>query len=123
MSNELRALVEREILTWPGVSMEAMAGGIAQGKFVVPPANVYNVGRRQLGHIHEGGIADLLFPRALCDELIASGRAEPHGADLPGVVTYHLRTPEDVPATIALFRLGYDRAQRSTARRSAGPTE
>jgi hypothetical protein len=121
MADELLAAVEREVLGWPGVTRELAQGGPVEGGFWVPPATVYRLGRRHLGHIHEGGVADLTLPRAICDELIASGRAEPHGAGFPGVVSYRLRAPEDVPGAIALFRLSYDRARESAERRGALP--
>ena len=67
-----------------------MQGGDAPGGFHVPPATVYNLGRRHLGHIHVTGTVDLSFPRALCDELIASGRVIPHPAGLACTVTTNL---------------------------------
>jgi hypothetical protein len=120
MTIDLLALVEREILAWPGVTKEHAAGGPAPGGFWVPPATVYHVGRRQLGHIHydgQEGVADLLFPKKVHDALIAAGRAVPHGAGFAGVVSYHLRVPSDVPPLVELFRLGYDRARSAAAPR------
>lgn len=121
MADELLAAVEREVLGWPGVTRTLARGGPVEGGWVIPPATVYNLGRRHLGHIHEGGVADITFPWAICDELVASGRAEPHGGGLPGVVSYRLRAPEDVPGAVALFRLSYDRARASAERRGTGP--
>lgn len=59
MNDELLAMVEREVLGWPGVSKETGRGGLGQGGFGVPPATVYRFGRRALGHIHDTGVADL----------------------------------------------------------------
>jgi hypothetical protein len=119
MNDQLLADVEREILTWSGVNKVYMECGDAPGGFHVPPATVYNLGRRHLGHIHVTGTVDLSFPRAVCDELVASGKAMHHPAGLAGTVTSHLATPEDIPNIVALFRLSYDRAQASAAQRSA----
>ena len=119
MTDELVAMVEREILGWPGVSKETMQGGQGQGGFLVPPGNVYRIGRKELGHIHVTGVADLPFTRAIHDQLVAAGRAEAHLAGLTGVVSYHLREEADVPGAIELFRLNYDRARASTARHGA----
>ncbi len=53
MNGELLDLVEREVLGWPGVSKEPGRVNVA----------VYRFGRRQIRHIHHGGVADLQFPR------------------------------------------------------------
>jgi hypothetical protein len=115
MNEELLEMVEREVLGWPGVSKETHSGG--QGRFRVPPASVYRFGRRALGHIHDTGVADLAFPREVHDELISDGLAEPHGAGFAGVVSYHVREPEDVAGAVELFRMSYDRAKAAAERR------
>jgi hypothetical protein len=117
MNDELLAMVEREVLGWPGVSKETGRGGLGQGGFWVPPATVYRFGRRALGHIHDTGVADLTFPREIHDELISDGRAKPHGAGFAGVVSYRIRKPEDVPGVVELFRMNYERAKDSAERR------
>jgi hypothetical protein len=117
MNDELLTMVEREVLSWPGVSKETHRGGRGQGGFWVPPATVYRFGRRHIGHIHDTGVADLMFPREIHDQLISDGRAKPHGAGFAGVVSYHIREPEDVPRVVELFRMSYDRAKESAERR------
>ncbi len=112
MNDELLALIERELLDWPGVSKEAHGGG-----FRVPPATVYRFGRRQIGHIHHDGVADLPFPRAVHDGLISDGLAEPHRGGFRAVVSYRIRGPEDVPGAIDLFRMNYDRAKVAAEKR------
>ena len=114
MNHELLAAIEREVLDWPGVSKEAHKGGLGQDGFRVPPAIVYKFGRRTLGHIHDTGVADLAFPREIHDELISDGRAKPHAAGFAGVVSYHIREPEDVPGVVELFRISYERAKAAT---------
>ncbi|MBA3424226.1 MAG: hypothetical protein H0U04_06695, partial [Rubrobacter sp.] len=69
MNEELLEEIEREILSWPGVSREEMSGGSGRGGFRVPPATVYRFGRRHLGHIHVTGVADITFPRKIHDEI------------------------------------------------------
>jgi hypothetical protein len=117
MNDELLEMVEGEVLSWSGVSKETGGGGRGQGGFWVPPATVYRFGRRHIGHIHDTGVADLTFPRKIHDELISDGRAKPHGAGFAGVVSYHIREPEDVPGAVELFRMSYDRAKESAERR------
>jgi hypothetical protein len=103
MNDELLTSVEREVLAWPGV--EKVPGTF--GRFGV---TVYNIGKRQIGHIHHDGVADLQFPRAIHDELIAAGRAEPHRGGFAAVVSYRLRRPSDVPGAVELFCIAYGRA-------------
>ena len=112
MNDELLARVERELLSWLGVGKERHGGGSW-----VPPGTVYRFGRRALGHIHDTGVADLAFPREVHDELISDGRAKPHGAGFAGVVSYHIREPEDVAGAVELFRMSYERAKESAERR------
>lgn len=121
MNDELLAMVEGEVLDWPGVSKETHRGGLGQGGFRVPPATVYKFGRRALGHIHDTGVADLAFPRKIHDELISDGRAKPHGAGFAGVVSYRVRQLEDVPRVVDLFRMSYERARAAAERRKKEP--
>ena len=105
------ASVERAVLAWPGVSKEP-------GRF---NSTAYMLGRREIGHVHRNGVADLPFPRAVHDELIASGKAEPHQAGVPGFVSFAVRRPDDVAAVVALFRMNYERALAAAARRGVQP--
>ncbi len=70
----------------------------------------FKVGRRELGHLHRL-FADLPFPRAIRDQLIAAGRARRHHV-LPdsGWVTVPMRTASEVANVIDLFRENYERA-------------
>lgn len=97
---------EREVLGWPGVWKKKDENGI--GGIGVTG---YRFGRRQIGHIHHDGVADLQFPRAIRDELVASGRAQPHRGGFAAVVSYRIRTPEDVPGAVELFRTSYERVK------------
>lgn len=105
MHEELLAMVEREVLSWPGVSKETRGTDVTSGMDVT----IYWVGRRQIGHVHHDGVADLQFPKVLHDELITAGRAEPHRGGFPAVVSFAIQQPDDVPDVLDLFRLSYDR--------------
>lgn len=115
VNDELVRAIEREVLSWPGVTKETGEGGPGRGGFWVPPFTVYRFGRKEIGHVHHDGVADLPFPKKIHDELISAGRAKPHGAGFPGVVSFHTREPEDVPRAVELFRMNYDRAKTATA--------
>ena len=106
MHQQLLENIEREVLCWPGVEKD-------------PDDRValYRFGRRQIGHVHRDGVADLPFPRAVHDELISGGLAEPHRGGFPAVVSYRVRGPEDVPGAVDLFRLSYERAKSAAERR------
>lgn len=116
MNDDLLTSVERDVLAWPGVSKETRGTDVTPGIDVT----IYWLERRQLGHIHHDGVADLQFPRAVHDELIAAGRAAPHRGGFAAVVSYAIRKPEDVPGVMALFRMSYDRA---TAAVQTAPSE
>jgi hypothetical protein len=72
---------------------------------------LFRFGRREIGHLQHTGEADLPFPRKIYDELMATGRAQPHGAGFAGVVTHIVREPDDVPGAVELFRMNYERAK------------
>jgi hypothetical protein len=42
---------------------------------------------------------------------------KPHGAGFAGLVSHHIREPEDVPGVVELFRMNYDRANHAAERR------
>jgi Family of unknown function (DUF5519) len=91
------------VTSWPEVeSRPHRFGGIE-----------FRLGRRELGHLHGSRVADLPFPHPIHDELIATGRAEPHHI-LPdsGWVTFRIQRAVDVEHAIELFRLSYEHARR-----------
>ena len=123
MNDELLQMVDREVGSWPGVSKEIASGGRGRGGFWVPPATVYRFGRSHLGHVHhvEDGLADFSFPRAVREELIRSGNVVPHPAfpDSRTDASYEIRSAEDVPGAVELFRINYERARQTAELRSA----
>jgi Luciferase/Metallo-beta-lactamase superfamily len=106
-SAAVQAIVE-EVGSWDGVEtgIEPRFGGPA-----------FYMGRRQLGHLHDGAErgawADLPLPRRVRDELIEAGRARVHGA-MPnsGWLTVPVRTTADLENAIEVFRLAYERPRR-----------
>jgi hypothetical protein len=78
----------------------------------------FRLGRRELGHLHGDSVADIPFPRAVRDELVAAGRAFPHRwAPDSGWVTLPIQTAADVDRAIELFRMAYERALDAKARK------
>ena len=107
----VREVVRAEVASWPGVEVAPHRfGGIE-----------FTLGRRELGHLHGDRLADLPFPKRVRDELVRAGRARPHHV-LPdsGWVSVPVRSTDDVPALLGLFRLAYDRAVAAQDRRPSG---
>ncbi|MDQ3286643.1 MAG: DUF5519 family protein [Actinomycetota bacterium] len=104
---ELLKLIEHEVLGWPGVVKKRDEDG--PGEISVTG---YRFGRRQIGHIHDDGHADFRFPKEVRDDLIRSGQAIPHPAfpNSRTTASYRIRSAEDVPGALELFRRGYERA-------------
>ncbi len=116
MKNELLAMVEREVLGWPEVFKkrdENGPGGIGVTGYRYGDPET---GGPQIGHVHN----DFRFPREVRDELIRSGWAIAHPAfpDSRTTASYRIRSVEDVPGAVELFRMNYD-ARRKTSRASS----
>ena len=113
----IQETIRAEILSWRGVAEQPHRFGGVE----------FTLGDRELGHLHGNRLADLPFPRAIRDSLVAAGRARPHHV-LPesGWVTYEIRSEADIPGAVALFRLSYERAvaaQQAQGRRGRDPTQ
>ncbi|MDE1852415.1 MAG: DUF5519 family protein [Thaumarchaeota archaeon] len=74
----------------------------------------FKLGRRELGHLHGDYQADIPFPIAVRNRLIAEGKAEPHHIlSQSGWITFRFRNEADVGAAIRLFRMSYELACRN----------
>ncbi len=92
--------IAREVLAWPEMeSAPHRFGGVE-----------FRLRGREIGHLHGDRLADLPFPARMRDEILASGRAEPHHI-LPesGWVSCWIRGEEDVANVVSLLRMQYDR--------------
>ena len=99
--NNIIENIKNEILSWPYVTSEPHRfGGIE-----------FRLNKREMGHIHNEGLADIPFPMKIRNELVKSGRAKPHHM-LPqsGWISYwfHNNEGEDVSTVIELFRMRYE---------------
>jgi hypothetical protein len=66
-----------------------------------------------MGHIHGEKLADLPFPMEIRKDLIASGKVLPHIIYPESMwVSYIIRSEEDCPQIIELFRLQYERLRQ-----------
>jgi hypothetical protein len=115
-----------------GVAVDALVGEIGNWEGVEVAQEprfggpMFQLGRRQLGHLHDAGergaFADIPLPRALRDDLIGAGRARPHSA-MPdsGWLTVPVRTAADLTGAVEVFRLAYERGRNKAA--AVGATE
>ena len=70
----------------------------------------FQVGNREIGHLHGNYQADIPFSAQLRKELVASGRVSLHHLyPNSGWVSFYIRSADDVPALIELLKLNYDR--------------
>jgi len=84
----------------------------------------YQLGTREIGHIHGDTLVDIPFPTAIRDELVESGIACPHHI-LPdsGWISFYIRQPHDVMQAINLLNRSYQLAAKQAARRSREKAE
>jgi len=69
------------------------------------------LGKRELGHVHDDALVDIPFPKAVRNEIVAAGEAEPHHI-LPnsGWVSVFLRANADVERAIELLERSFQLA-------------
>jgi hypothetical protein len=84
---------------WPGMTT-------GPGRF---GAVTYFLAAREVGHVHGNSHADLPLPKPLRNELVESGKAQPHHF-LPqsGWVTVPLDSEPGLENALAAFKLNYD---------------
>ena len=77
----------------------------------------YNLGRREIGHVHGDSLVDIPFTKKVRNELVAAGRAQPHHI-LPdsGWVSIYLRPASDVERAIELLRFSFEIANQRIAK-------
>jgi len=80
----------------------------------------FKLGEREIGHLHGERLLDVPFPRAVREELVSAGLAEPHHV-LPhsGWISFRIASERDAEAAVALLRRSYDLIVGQTERRKA----
>jgi hypothetical protein len=105
MMNHLKKL-EDEVSAWPNISTHPHRFGGKEFLF----------GNAEVGHMHEGGIVDIPFPRSIHDALLADGLAEGHRwVPNSGWITFRVRSEDDLKHALWLMRLSYIRSALKTA--------
>jgi hypothetical protein len=102
--------IRQAVLEWPGVSAQPHRFGGVE----------FNLGRREIGHIHGDSLIDIPFPKRVRDEIVAAGRAQPHHLLAEsGWVSFYLRQAEDVTQAIELLHTSYEIAVNQKSRSKA----
>jgi hypothetical protein len=92
--------LEREVASWPGVSVHSHRFG----------GREFSFGNAEVGHVHLGGVIDIPFPKPMHDALLAEGLAEEHHwVPNSGWTTFRVRREEQMQHALWLMRLSYAR--------------
>jgi hypothetical protein len=92
--------LEDAVESWPRISVHPHGFGGREFRF----ANA------EVGHVHDGGIVDIPFPRPIRDALLSEGLAEEHRwVPNSGWVTFRVRSGKDLEHAVWLMRLSYFR--------------
>ncbi|KIL40876.1 hypothetical protein SD70_10625 [Gordoniibacillus kamchatkensis] len=99
MTLSVRQEITGQLLSWPEVCEQPHRFGGIEFQFR----------GKEIGHLHGDHLVDLLLPRALRDELVAGGRAQPHHIyPDSGWVSVYIKSKDDVAKAIGILRLKYD---------------
>jgi len=98
--------LEDTVASWPQISVHPHRFGGREFRF----ANA------EVGHVHDGGIVDIPFPRSIRDALLTEGLAEEHHwVPNSGWTTFRVRSDKDIQHATWLMRLSYFRHALKTA--------
>jgi hypothetical protein len=95
--DEVDAVVN-QVSIWDGVSVEPHRFG----------GREFKLDNIEIGHIHNGGLVDIPFTRAIREQLVAENLAEPHHI-LPesGWISFYMRRDGDLEKALWLLKLSY----------------
>ncbi len=103
---QLLKKLEDTVASWPQISLHPHRFGGREFRFA----------HAEVGHVHDGGIVDIPFPRSIRDALLAEGLAEEHRwVPNSGWATFPIRRDKDLQHAIWLMRLSYFRYALKTA--------
>jgi hypothetical protein len=92
--------LEDIVATWPRISVHPHRFGGREFRFV----------NAEVGHVHNGGVVDIPFPRSIRDVLLTEGLAEGHRwVPNSGWITFRVRCDKDLQHALWLMRLSYFR--------------
>jgi hypothetical protein len=85
------------VSAWPGVESGPHRFG----------ATAFVVENREIGHLHDGRVLDINFPKRVKDRLLAGGRTGDHRFAAGGWTTYYVESEEEIDHAVWLCRLSY----------------
>jgi hypothetical protein len=87
---------EDTVSEWPSISVHPHRFAAKEFRF----------GNAEVGHLHQGGVLDIPFPRSVREALLAEGLAEEHRwAPNSGWITFQIRSERDLTHALWLMRL------------------
>ena len=90
--------IENEILTWENSSTRIHRFGGIQ----------FDIGKKEIGHIHSNGLMDILFSKAIKERLIQEGKVtEHHTFKNSGWISFYIKTKEDKELALQLLKFSY----------------
>jgi Luciferase len=90
--------IEKEILRWPNVTSHSHRFG----------GREFRWGSAEIGHVHDGGVLDIPFPRSIRDALLEEGLAEQHRwVPDSGWTTFRVRKEGSLKHALWLLRISY----------------
>ncbi len=99
MTKSAGQTIAEQLLSWPEVTRKPHRFG----------GTAYLYKGKEIGHVHGDHLVDLNFPKPVRDQLVATGRAQPHHI-LPesSWVSVYIQSNEEVEKAIELMRLKYE---------------
>ena len=102
--------IEQTVTSWQGVTSQLHRFG----------GREFNLGTREIGHIHGDKLVDIPFPKKVRDELVSAGEANTHHV-LPesGWISFYITNEEDVEKAIKLLEKSYKLALEQKLRKES----
>ncbi|MBD0380488.1 luciferase domain-containing protein [Paenibacillus sedimenti] len=99
MTQTMKEVIIDQLLSWPEVTHQPHRfGGIE-----------FCYRGKEIGHLHGEHLLDLLLPKSVRDQLVASGRTKPHHMyPDSGWVSIYLNSHQDVSNAIEILRNKYN---------------
>lgn len=96
-------MIEDEVTRWEGVTVLMHRYGGVQ----------FNVGKKEIGHVHGNGLLDVLLSVKQKEELVHAGKArEHHIFKNSGWISFYIRTGADRQNAIDLLRISWEQKRR-----------
>lgn len=104
------ARIVEGVSAWPGIESGVHRFG----------ATEFTVDGREIGHVHEGRVLDVNFPKRVKDALIAEGSTNEHRFAGGGWTSFYLDSEADLERSIRLLRISYLYTVLTMRRKPAG---